>query len=734
MSIDNVEDIEPRVQYVAAAAQTAFDYPFPIFQDADIVVDVDGVTQTLTTDYTVTGEGEDTGGTVTFLVAMSGGEIVTIYRDIAIERTSDFQQNGPLRSSTFNDELDRVTLILQQLESRLGRSLRLPITGTATAAQAEFSPIANWLSKYVTINASGVPEPATIVTGTISQSIIASLLNPTTLAEQNAGVTPTNHAYLPGNVLRYGATGDGVSDDIQAIQDAVDSCTGSVYFPTGQYKISRPILIRSDSFQNLAFVGESRTSTYLMPMSVDISTAPQSVNTLIFNQSDNGKFSISNMRFQSDVAYTGISIYCVDGGGGDASGEAMFSGSIENCWFGMSSQNTGVLRGGLSNYVVRDCVFEFAKGCFFLEGAGNGDIIFQNCQLFFCFDAFIDGTADTDPKNLVVVNGVNAYAHARGPLIKVQNGYSWKISNVSFQSEVAAPGVGAGLFWFKDSFDIIANGFSAYSDNPFGTGTITTGITLEACIGAKFASGYINGADVGILLTGTSENDISIDNVDIVNSTTAAFRVLTGAPTGRVAVSDSNWADAQERIILFSNAAAFNFFASDCSFVNAGLSGNTGARNLVLNTSGLVHFRGCIIGRNDAGAAATHFVEATGAGSVILAGTHILGVPPTAVSTGSQTVEFFGRGRISETTVASAASITLPFDSDFIAISGTANITSITATNCGGRLVTLVFSGGLSVVDGSNLRLASNFSTGANATLTLRCDGSNWFEVARSTN
>jgi hypothetical protein len=67
MSIDTVNDIDPRVQYVAAPGQDEFDYPFPIFQDADLVVDVDGVTQTLTTHYTVAGEGDDTGGTITLM-------------------------------------------------------------------------------------------------------------------------------------------------------------------------------------------------------------------------------------------------------------------------------------------------------------------------------------------------------------------------------------------------------------------------------------------------------------------------------------------------------------------------------------------------------------------------------------------------------------------------------------------------------------------------------------------
>lgn len=208
MSVDNVEDITPRVQYVAIAAQTDFDYPFPIFEDSDLVVDVDGDTKALSTDYTVTGEGEDTGGTVTFLVAMTGNEVVTIYRDIPIERTSDFQTNGPLRSATFNDELDKLTMILQQLESRIGRAVRIALTNPQADSELELG--ASFVSKYLFVNSSGELEPADIVTGTISQSIIAALLYPQTSEETSAPAIPTDLAYPPSvDERRFGAAFSG---------------------------------------------------------------------------------------------------------------------------------------------------------------------------------------------------------------------------------------------------------------------------------------------------------------------------------------------------------------------------------------------------------------------------------------------------------------------------------------------------------------------------------------------
>lgn len=224
-SIDDVQDISPRVQYTAIAAQTVFAYPFPIFVDADIVVDVDGVTKVLTTDYTVSGAGNETGGNVTFVVAMTGDEVVTIYRDIAIERSTDFQQNGPWSSATFNDELDKLYLIIQELENKVGRAIRFPITSASTNAQAEMAPISNFFEKFLRITSAGLLEAADVLDGvvTLSAEIIGALLYPQTALELAAGITPTTFRYVPGDVRRYGTVGDGATVDTAALQRALDS-------------------------------------------------------------------------------------------------------------------------------------------------------------------------------------------------------------------------------------------------------------------------------------------------------------------------------------------------------------------------------------------------------------------------------------------------------------------------------------------------------------------------------
>lgn len=84
--------------------------------------------------------------------------------------------------------------------------------------------------------------------------------------------------------------------------------------------------------------------------------------------------------------------------------------------------------------------------------------------------------------------------------------------------------------------------------------------------------------------------------------------------------------------------------------------------------------------------------------------------------------------------VASAAALPLPTGRIFH-VTGTTGITSITSTNFqSGAIITLIFDGALTVTDGSNLKLAGNFTTTADDTLTLGYDGTNWFEICRSVN
>lgn len=84
--------------------------------------------------------------------------------------------------------------------------------------------------------------------------------------------------------------------------------------------------------------------------------------------------------------------------------------------------------------------------------------------------------------------------------------------------------------------------------------------------------------------------------------------------------------------------------------------------------------------------------------------------------------------------VACSSALTLPAPGNHgWRVTGTGTITSITP-QAADTQITLRFSTGVTVSNGSNLRLAGSFNAGADDTLTLMADGTNWYEISRSAN
>jgi hypothetical protein len=100
--------------YTANGSTTVFPYGFKIYDETHITVTVDGVTQTLTTDYTVSGVDNAGGGNVTFVVAPANGEVVSLLRSVGLSRDTDYQTNGELQAARLNEDLDRLWMALQE--------------------------------------------------------------------------------------------------------------------------------------------------------------------------------------------------------------------------------------------------------------------------------------------------------------------------------------------------------------------------------------------------------------------------------------------------------------------------------------------------------------------------------------------------------------------------------------------------------------------------------------------
>jgi hypothetical protein len=144
-----------RIVYTGDASTTIFAYNFKIFTDSDLVVQLDGVTQTLTTHYTVSGAGNPGGGNVTFVTAPGNNVQVLILRTLPVTQATDYEENDPFPAQTHEDGLDRLTMIAQQFEEILDRSVTIPVTSTLANITIPDPALTANQGKLLRVNPSG---------------------------------------------------------------------------------------------------------------------------------------------------------------------------------------------------------------------------------------------------------------------------------------------------------------------------------------------------------------------------------------------------------------------------------------------------------------------------------------------------------------------------------------------------------------------------------------------------
>jgi hypothetical protein len=137
-----------RNQYVATSGQTVFNYNFEITVAADIVVYQGDTLLALTTNYTLTGLGVDTGGTVTLVTGATTGDIITVYRFTAAERLTDYQNSGDFLSDEVNSDFDRLWAVIQENTTSSDFFLQLKQTTALTLPFELDEPVASNILRY----------------------------------------------------------------------------------------------------------------------------------------------------------------------------------------------------------------------------------------------------------------------------------------------------------------------------------------------------------------------------------------------------------------------------------------------------------------------------------------------------------------------------------------------------------------------------------------------------------
>lgn len=142
-----------RVSYDGDGATASFSTAFSFLENSHVKVvhrSTTGVETTwvLGTQYTLTGAGTGAAGTVTVVTSPTdytpaSGERLVILRNVPLTQNRDLPAAGPFPSATVEGGLDQLTMMVQQIDETLDRTLRFGETSDATATLPD--PSANTL-------------------------------------------------------------------------------------------------------------------------------------------------------------------------------------------------------------------------------------------------------------------------------------------------------------------------------------------------------------------------------------------------------------------------------------------------------------------------------------------------------------------------------------------------------------------------------------------------------------
>jgi len=203
-------------------------FSFRIFDEDELTVtvlesgDVDPATLTIDTHYTVTGENDEDGGSITLTAGAAttyASYTLDIRSNVVVDQPTSIKNQGSFVPSIHETALDRLSRQVQDLARKVRAAFRYPDN---TALDAVMATRTSWLSKYLYVNSSGVIEPATSIGSTaLTQSVIGETLYPRTAAEIAASVTPTDYTYVSDLSERLGAVNDNSTVCTTAFQNIV---------------------------------------------------------------------------------------------------------------------------------------------------------------------------------------------------------------------------------------------------------------------------------------------------------------------------------------------------------------------------------------------------------------------------------------------------------------------------------------------------------------------------------
>jgi len=229
--------------------------PILFENDSDLIVthiDTDGVLSvlTITTEYTLTGAGTGSAGTLTLVTALAVGEQLVVMRATALTQSVDLVLSGSFSFELIEDGLDKLTRITQELDERLDRAVLLAVNtdqdpNAFTFPEPSAGDVIGWNSAGDALINTSIPTfyvqnaaPATTVQdGSLWVDADSADLDLYQLSGGSWGDTGVN---LEGAQGDPGDDGQTILSGSGAPDDGADGENGDFYIDTVAYDIYGP--------------------------------------------------------------------------------------------------------------------------------------------------------------------------------------------------------------------------------------------------------------------------------------------------------------------------------------------------------------------------------------------------------------------------------------------------------------------------------------------------------------
>ncbi len=330
-----------RVVNLGNGATTVFAYAFLIPAATDAVIiytDLTGTSTTLTSSqYTITGIGNGTGGTVTYPLtgpAIASGTSLTIERLLPLVQ-SDVISNQTFYSNVIESALDYEMMCIQQLQDEFGRGIVGPVSDPTTVNYT-LPAVAQRANQLLSFDANG-----NVIVGQASNVVVSAAMQPVVQAATIAaadvllGITAIGTATVPLSPT-LGGTGlttyGPLTGQVNAVSTTYNVVAGDkgklILAGSGDYTITipTPVGLAADFAVQIFNTAASQAAPLIAPFGItSFRLYPQQTVTI---RSNGGTAWIVSPQAQRYLNETGaaVQIY-VDSSLGSDSNSGLASGA-----------------------------------------------------------------------------------------------------------------------------------------------------------------------------------------------------------------------------------------------------------------------------------------------------------------------------------------------------------------------------------------------------------------------